>query len=53
MVMVGTAIAVGILEAASGAVAIHRSPKQAYWLPPTFWGLPVIPQLVPFPSSHR
>ena len=36
MVVVGTAIVVGIQEAASGAGAIHRSPKQAYWLPPMF-----------------
>ena len=53
MVVVGTAIIVGILEAASGAVAIHQSPKRAYWLSPTFWGLAFIPQHVPFPSGHR
>ena len=35
-VVVGTAIMVGIWEAASGAGAIHQSPKRAYWLPPTF-----------------
>ena len=53
MVVVGTAIAEGILEATSGAVAIHQSPKRAYWLLPTFWGLAVVPLLVPFPLSRR
>ena len=53
MVVMGTAIIVSILEATSGAVAIHQSPKRAYWLPLAFWDLAVIPQLVPFPSSHR
>ena len=53
MVVVGTTIMVGILEAASGTVAIHQSPKQAYWLPLRFLSLEVVPQLVHFPSSHR
>ena len=53
MVVVGTTIMVGILEAASGAIEIHQGPERAYWLSPTFWDLKVVPHHVPFPSSHR